>query len=82
MKPEYRPFVDELIELCIKEDIGDGDHTSLSCIPAGEHGRMRLLCKQEVIGSIPFISTKGRKVRTTGGLTRYGLIAQPVRAHA
>ncbi len=30
MKPEYRPFVDELIELCIKEDIGDGDHTSLS----------------------------------------------------
>ena len=57
MKPEYRPFVDELIELCIKEDIGDGDHTSLSCIPAGEHGRMRLLCKQEVIGSIPFAST-------------------------
>ena len=49
MKPEYRPFVDELIELCIKEDIGDGDHTSLSCIPADEHGRMRLLCKQEGI---------------------------------
>ena len=47
MKPEYKPFVDELIELCIKEDIGDGDHTSLSCIPADEHGRMRLLCKQE-----------------------------------
>ena len=47
MKPEYKPFVDELIELCIREDIGDGDHTSLSCIPADEHGRMRLLCKQE-----------------------------------
>ena len=47
MKPEYKPFVDELIELCIKEDIGDGDHTSLACIPADEHGRMRLLCKQE-----------------------------------
>ena len=49
MKPEYRPFVDELIELAIKEDIGDGDHTSLCCIPADEHGRMRLLCKQEGI---------------------------------
>ena len=49
MKPEYRPFVDELIELCIKEDIGDGDHTSLCCIPENEHGRMRLLCKQEGI---------------------------------
>jgi len=47
MKPEYKPFVDELIELCIKEDIGDGDHTSLCCIPADEQGRMRLLCKQE-----------------------------------
>ncbi|MDE6857150.1 MAG: carboxylating nicotinate-nucleotide diphosphorylase [Alistipes sp.] len=47
MKPEYKPFVDELVELAIKEDIGDGDHTSLCCIPAGEHGRMRLLCKQE-----------------------------------
>ncbi len=49
MKPEYKPFVDELIELAIKEDIGDGDHTSLCCIPAEEQGRMRLLCKQEGI---------------------------------
>ena len=44
----------------------------------GEH----LPCKQGVRSSILLISTKGRKVRTTGGLTRYGLIAQPVRAHA
>ncbi|HJC52393.1 MAG TPA: carboxylating nicotinate-nucleotide diphosphorylase [Candidatus Alistipes merdavium] len=47
MRPEYKPFVDDLIGLCIREDIGDGDHTSLACIPADEHGRMRLLCKQE-----------------------------------
>ena len=47
MKPEYKPFVDELIELAIEEDLGDGDHTSLACIPAEAHGRMRLLCKQE-----------------------------------
>ena len=49
MKAEYSPIVDELIELCIKEDIGDGDHTSLSCILSDVHGRMRLLCKQEGI---------------------------------
>lgn len=49
MKSEYIPFVEELLELCIKEDIGDGDHTSLCCIPATEQGRMRLLCKQEGI---------------------------------
>lgn len=49
MKAEYKPYVDELIELAIKEDIGDGDHTSLCCIPPTEQGRMRLLCKQEGI---------------------------------
>ena len=49
MKHEYKPFVDALIELAIREDIGDGDHTSLCCIPATEKGRMRLLCKQEGI---------------------------------
>ena len=47
MRPEYKPFVDDLIELCIRDDIGDLHHTSLACIPADEHGRMRLLCKQE-----------------------------------
>lgn len=47
MKTEYIPFVEELIELAIKEDIGDGDHTSLATIPHEERGRMRLLVKQE-----------------------------------
>ncbi len=49
MKADYIPYVEELIELAIKEDIGDGDHTSLCCIPSEERGRMRLLCKQEGI---------------------------------
>lgn len=46
MEKAYEPFVDKLIELAIAEDIGDGDHTSLSSIPAGERGRMKLLIKQ------------------------------------
>lgn len=46
MKAEYKPFVDELIELAIREDIGDGDHTSLATVPADKRGRMRLLVKQ------------------------------------
>ncbi len=49
MKAEYTPFVDELIELAIREDIGDGDHTTLSTIPATARGRMKLLVKQEGI---------------------------------
>ncbi len=47
IKSEYKPFVEELIELAVREDIGDGDHTSLCCIPTSAQGKMRLLCKQE-----------------------------------
>lgn len=47
IKSEYMPFVEGLIELAIREDIGDGDHTSLASIPEGALGRMKLLVKQE-----------------------------------
>ncbi len=46
MKTEYIPFVEELIALAIREDIGDGDHTSLASIPADARGRMKLLVKE------------------------------------
>ncbi len=46
MKREYIPFVESLIDLAIREDIGDGDHTSLASVPAGATGRMRLLVKE------------------------------------
>lgn len=49
MKKEYIPFVEELIELAIKEDIGDGDHTSLASIPHDARGRMKLLVKEQGI---------------------------------
>ena len=49
MKQEYKKFVDDLIELAIREDIGDGDHSSLSSIPENEQGRMKLLVKQNGI---------------------------------
>jgi len=39
------PFVIQLIELAIAEDIGDGDHSSLGSIPAGTQGQARLLVK-------------------------------------
>jgi len=49
MRAEYLPFVKGLIELAIREDIGDGDHSSLSTIPADAMGKMKLLCKEEGI---------------------------------
>ncbi len=42
-------FIDKLIDLAIAEDIGDGDHSSLSCIPETEQGKVKLLVKEEGI---------------------------------
>ena len=39
--------VKELIALTLREDIGNGDHSSLSCIPAEAQGDMKLLIKQD-----------------------------------
>ena len=69
MKPEYEPFVEKLIELCIQEDLGDGDHTSLCCIPADQQGRMRLLCKQE--GVIAGIEIAERVLRRLDPQVRF-----------
>ena len=41
-----RVYLDSFIKLAVKEDIGSGDHTSLSTIPADKTGKMQLLCKQ------------------------------------
>lgn len=41
--------IDQLIELAIKEDIGNGDHTSLSCIPENATGKAHLLVKEKGI---------------------------------
>ena len=40
---------DKLIDLAFSEDIGDGDHTTLCCIPAEAMGKSRLLIKEEGI---------------------------------
>lgn len=42
-------YTDKLIDLAIAEDIGDGDHTSLSCIPKEETGTVQLLVKEKGI---------------------------------
>ena len=39
-------LIDELITLAFNEDIGDGDHTTLCCIPATEMGKQKLLIKE------------------------------------
>ena len=42
-------LIDELLELSFAEDIGDGDHTTLCCIPADAIGKQRLIIKEDGI---------------------------------
>ena len=37
----------EQIKIWFAEDIGDGDHTSLSCIPATAMGQSQLIIKEK-----------------------------------
>ena len=42
-------LVDRLIDLSFAEDIGDGDHTTLCCIPEDAMGKSHLLIKEDGI---------------------------------
>lgn len=43
------PNLDELISMALREDIGDGDHSTLSCIPANATGTAKMVAKQDGI---------------------------------
>lgn len=41
-----KELIDKLLDLAFAEDIGDGDHTTLSCIPPTAMGKSKLLIKE------------------------------------
>jgi nicotinate-nucleotide pyrophosphorylase (carboxylating) len=47
MNPIEIEYLDTVLEAFIKEDIGDGDHTTLSTIPKTQKGTAKLLIKEE-----------------------------------
>lgn len=42
-------MIDEIIDFAFREDIGEGDHSSLSCVPENATGHAKLLIKDEGI---------------------------------
>lgn len=48
MKSENE-LIEDLLDLAFAEDIGDGDHTTLCCIPDTQKGKAQLLIKEEGI---------------------------------
>jgi nicotinate-nucleotide pyrophosphorylase (carboxylating) len=39
-------YVQAFIQSALREDVGDGDHSSLSCIPSGQEGDAELKVKE------------------------------------
>ncbi len=46
---KFKKEIDLIIQNAIREDIGDGDHSSLACIPEDAKGKAQLLVKDEGI---------------------------------
>ncbi len=44
-----KKIIDLFIKNAIAEDVGDGDHTSLSTIPATTQGKAKLIVKEDGI---------------------------------
>ena len=52
---QFQKEIDLIITNAIREDVGDGDHSSLACIPANAKGKAKLLVKDEgIIAGISF----------------------------
>ncbi len=52
---QFQEEIDLIIANAIREDVGDGDHSSLACIPNNARGKAKLLVKDEgVIAGVAF----------------------------
>jgi nicotinate-nucleotide pyrophosphorylase (carboxylating) len=49
LNTEHQELIDQLIRLALREDIGDGDHTSLACVQSDVMQKARLLVKENGI---------------------------------
>ncbi|WP_435264273.1 carboxylating nicotinate-nucleotide diphosphorylase [Tenacibaculum sp. nBUS_03] len=81
-KEQFNKELDLIIANAIREDVGNGDHTSLSCIPAEAKGKAKLLVKDTgIIAGVEFAKKifdyvdKGLEVETLiqdGDSVQYG----------
>jgi nicotinate-nucleotide pyrophosphorylase (carboxylating) len=56
-------YINDLIDIAIKEDVGDGDHTSLSCIPKTATGKAHLLVKEDgILAGVEIAKTIFKKI--------------------
>lgn len=84
--------IEEIIEKALSEDIGSGDHTSLSTIPSSARGKARLIVKEDgVLSGMEIAAMVFRKVDpeivfspilTDGDIIKKGDIAFTAEGHS
>ncbi|MGS0524044.1 carboxylating nicotinate-nucleotide diphosphorylase [Zobellia nedashkovskayae] len=84
-KEQFQEEIDYIIKNAIREDVGDGDHSSLACIPDTAQGKAKLLVKDEgIIAGVEFAKEVFKYVDpnmeietliTDGSPVKYGDIA-------
>ncbi|MEM9363796.1 MAG: carboxylating nicotinate-nucleotide diphosphorylase [Bacteroidota bacterium] len=82
---QFQEEIDSIIKNAIREDIGDGDHSSLACIPKTAEGKAKLLIKDEgIIAGVDFAKQvfsfvdahlKVEEILQDGTAVKYGDIA-------
>ncbi|WP_035336825.1 carboxylating nicotinate-nucleotide diphosphorylase [Dokdonia sp. PRO95] len=82
---QFQIEIEGIIANAIREDVGDGDHSSLACIPASATGKAKLLVKDEgILAGCAFAkavfayvdpSLQVEDVLTDGDAVKYGDIA-------
>ncbi|WP_029033733.1 carboxylating nicotinate-nucleotide diphosphorylase [Salinimicrobium terrae] len=62
-KEQFEKEIEIIIENALREDVGDGDHSSLACIPANARGRAKLLVKDTgILAGVDFVRRVFEKV--------------------
>ncbi len=62
-KEQFEKEIEIIIENALREDIGDGDHSSLACIPGNARGKAKLLVKDTgVLAGVDFARRVFEKV--------------------
>ncbi len=91
-KEQFEKELDLIITNALREDIGDGDHSSLACIPADATGTAQLLVKDDgILAGVEFArrvfqhvdpDLKMTVMIPDGSFVRYGDVAFKVSGHS
>ncbi|MHA6280796.1 carboxylating nicotinate-nucleotide diphosphorylase [Salinimicrobium sp. CAU 1759] len=62
-KEQFEKEIEIIIENALREDVGEGDHSSLACIPLEARGRAKLLVKDNgIVAGVEFAKQVFKKV--------------------